>query len=176
MAAHSWYFAYGANMAMSVFVDQRKMAPRSSEAARLEGFRLEFTAPGIALIEPVFANLTRDPHGVVHGVLHDLSHHDLELLDRDESTDYRHLEVEVVGERSGRVSAIAYCSQRRRHGRKPSRRYLALLQRGAAEFELPATYQRELAALPTHHLPLLSPVATQLLRVALPVRRWLRKR
>ena len=176
MAEHSWYFAYGANMETTVFVEQRKMAPLSSEAARLEGFRLEFTTPGIPLIEPVFANLVADAHGVVHGVLHHLSHDDLARLDRDESSDYRHLDVAVVGERSGRVAAIAYCSQRRALDRKPSRRYLALLRRGAAEFALPASYQRQLAELPAHHTPLLSPAAAQLMRLIIPVRRWLKSR
>lgn len=174
MSGSGWYFAYGANMSTSMLVSRRKMAPLSSEAALLDGYRLEFTTPGLPLVEPVFANISADCDGVVHGVLHRLPHRDLARLDLDESPAYDHLEVQVTGTEVGRVSAIAYHSSRRTLGRKPSRRYLELVCRGAAEFGLPAAYQAELAAHPARHIPLLSPLTAALWHVIMPLRRRLK--
>ncbi len=171
-----WYFAYGANMATEAFVRRRGMTPLSSEAARLDGYRLAFSTRGIRLLEPAFANIEKDEGASVHGVLHRLSKRDLELLDCDEGADYRHLRVEVCGVSSGPVQALAYQSSRPVHGLKPSRRYLALLCRGAEEFDLPRDYRQELARVPTYHVPVLSTVALPLVRAGMAVRRVLKQR
>lgn len=59
-----WYFAYGANMSARVLA-RRRLRPLASEPARLEGYRLAFSHAGLLPIEPAFANLERDPAGVV---------------------------------------------------------------------------------------------------------------
>lgn len=46
---------------------RRGLTPLSSEPARLEGWRLRFSHPGLLPPEPAFANLEPEPGATVHG-------------------------------------------------------------------------------------------------------------
>lgn len=161
-----WYFAYGANMCRRTFVAQRRMAPLSAEAARLDGYRLRFSEPGpLRYVEEAFANIEHDPDGSVHGVLYRLSEHGLARLDRSEGEAYEHAQLPVWGERCGAVTATVYRSPHRVRGRRPSRRYRDLLVQGAREHALPDAYIAALAAEPAIHVPIVS----ALIRTSMPL-------
>ena len=68
------YFAFGSNMASSVLEGRRglrPLAPRQRALAR--GFKLAFTLPGFAPLEPAFASLEEAAGEECHGVLYTLS-------------------------------------------------------------------------------------------------------
>jgi sulfite reductase (NADPH) flavoprotein alpha-component len=165
-----WYLAYGANMSRRVLA-RRGLAPLSSEPARLDGYRLSFSHPGLLPVEPAFANLEPEAGGTVHGVLHHLSTADMARLDRMEGAEYLHEEVAVVGAVSGAVRARAYRNPHPVEGLRPSRRYLRGLVEGAREHGLPEDWVQALAAHPSFHLPVVSDVTTLLVGVAERLRR-----
>ena len=133
-----WYFAYGANMASTVFVERRGMRPLATETARLSGWRLAFEQPGIPCVEPVFATVIRAPNETVHGVLYRLTADDIALLERFEGAGaYRYETLQVAASNSGRVDALVLVAKKRLTGRLPSERYLQILRRGARERGLP---------------------------------------
>ncbi len=101
------YFAFGANMCRAVLVDRRGITPRSSERARLPDHRLAFVERGFGFVEPAFASIVRSPGDEVHGVLHELTHADLERLDAREAAGYDRVEVEVVDARGRARPAFA---------------------------------------------------------------------
>lgn len=158
------YFAYGANMSRAVLA-RRGVAPLSSEPARLDGWRLRFSHPGLLPIEPAFANLEPGAGEAVHGVLHRLRAGDLERLDRLEGAEYLHEEV-TVASAAGEVRARAYRNPHPVDGLRPSRRYLTSLLAGAREHGLPAEWVAALEAQPSLHVPLVSDAAARLVGVA----------
>lgn len=167
-----WYFAYGANMSRRV-LDRRGLRPLSCEPARLDGYRLRFSHPGVLPIEPAFANLEAHAAGVVHGALYRLRNDEMLRLDLVESTDYAHVDVPVLGARAGAVVARAYLDPRPVEGRVPSRRYLRVCCEGARELGLPGDYVDALAAHPSLHVPVVSDVATLLVSAVERARRAL---
>lgn len=158
-------------MASSAFRTRRSMRPRSAEPARLDDYRLVFNEGGIPYVEPAFANIEPAPGARVWGVLYDLPCGDLELLSRDESQNYRCVEVAVHGACSGEVVAQAYQSARVREGRLPSRRYLGLLIEGAREHGLPDEYVQELAGQASYYHPVWSRVGDVLIPIYTKLRR-----
>ena len=171
----SWHFTYGANMCSRILVGRRGLRPLSSEPARLDGYRLTFSLPGLPYVEPVFANIEEDRDGTVHGVLHRIRDEELAVLDRIEAG-YASVDVTVAGSVSGEVVARAYHSAHVVRGLCPSRRYLALVCEGAREFGLPEDYVRELARQPTVHSPLMTPVLARVVKLFESLRRrgWLK--
>lgn len=167
-----WYFAFGANMSTQVITRRRGVYPLTSEAARLDGYRLTFSEPGIPLVEPGFANIEPDDDAVVYGVLHYITQGDLAALDQVEGADYSHVEVDVVGDRSGRVRAHAYRNLHPGKSHRPSRRYLELLRRGAREHGLPASYLAQLDTHPSVYIPVLSGLVRRSIGGLERLRRW----
>lgn len=55
--AGQWYFAYGANMASSVFVVKRKIQPLRTEVALIKSHSLCFNIKGVPYSEPALAGL-----------------------------------------------------------------------------------------------------------------------
>jgi sulfite reductase (NADPH) flavoprotein alpha-component len=165
-----WYFAYGANMSRRVLA-RRGLAPRSSEPARLDGYRLRFSHAGLIALEPAFANLEPDPRGAVHGALHLLAREDMDRLDRIEGAEYLHVDVPVTGRDAGVVTARAYLDPHPVDGRRPSRRYLRCCCEGARELGLPDDYVAGMAAHPSLHVPVVSDLATLFVGVAERLRR-----
>ncbi|WP_166805085.1 gamma-glutamylcyclotransferase family protein [Nitrosococcus wardiae] len=80
----AWYFAYGANMLTDVLVRRRGVIPLSSEQARLDGYQLVFSQPGLPYIEPCFASIQPIQTDSVYGVLHHLTAHAAAQIDRFE--------------------------------------------------------------------------------------------
>lgn len=148
MSEEVWYFAFGANMCSSV-LRTRRVSPLSSEAARLDGFRLVFGEPGFPPLEPVFASIEPAEGEAVHGVLFRLTRRDFARIDSTEGPGYDLLRVDVVGSVHGSARARAFRTRKPVRGRKPSRRYVDLLRSGAREHGLPAEYVRRLDAEPS---------------------------
>ena len=149
------YFAFGANMSRAILVDRRRITPERSEPARLDGYRLVFTEPGIPLVEPAFASIEPAPGDHVHGVLHHLPDGAADSIDRFEGRTYDRIEVVVDTVESGRVGAWAYRSRRTVRCRRPSRRYLQLLIAGACEHGLPEEHIARLRHEPCVHVPVI---------------------
>jgi AIG2-like family len=142
-----WYFAFGANMSSRV-LRARHVRPLSSEAARLDGFRLVFGEPGVPLLEPVFASIDPAEGESVYGVLLRLLAEDFTRIDATEGPGYDVLRVDVVGSVNGPVRARAFRTRDPVRGRRPSRRYLDLMRSGAREHGLPERYVQRLDAEP----------------------------
>lgn len=165
MTESIWYFAYGTNMSRATLA-RRGLRPSSSEAARLDGYRLRFSHRGLVFVEPAFANIEADPSASMHGVLHRLESGQLARLDRFEGAEYVHVVVDVVGERSGVVRARAYLDPNLAPGLQPSRRYLRACCAGAREHGLPEDYVRALEEQPCLHVPVVSHVSNLLVGAA----------
>jgi hypothetical protein len=56
-----WYFAFGANMHDSAFLERRRMRPLEWRAGRVSGYRLRFNLDGRPKGRAAPANLCADP-------------------------------------------------------------------------------------------------------------------
>ena len=136
-----WYFAYGSNLDPRTFLGRRRMRPRDTRRARLDGYRLIFDLP-IGKGERAVANLLPASESHVHGVAYSIGRIQAARLDRTEGVPraYQRVEVPLVFEDAQDSDAFTYVSERRTPGRKPSERYMNLLLRGARHHELPQDY------------------------------------
>jgi cation transport regulator ChaC len=134
-----WYFAYGSNLDPGTFLGRRGIRPHSVCCARLDGYRLVFDLP-VGPGERGVANLRPASGAGVHGVAYEISAEQADFLDRTEGVHrryYRRQDVNLVGAGGEAIEAFTYVSNRGVAGRKPSRRYLGLLLRGARHHGLP---------------------------------------
>ena len=136
-----WYFAYGSNLDPGTFLGRRRMRPRDTRRARLDGYRLIFDLP-VGKGERAVANLLPASGSHVHGVAYSIGRIQAAWLDRTEGVPraYRRVEVPLVIEDAPASEAFTYVSERRTPGRKPSERYMNLLLRGARHHGLPEDY------------------------------------
>ena len=143
-----WYFAYGSNLDPRTFQGRRRMRPVEARRARLDGWRLVFDLP-IGRGERGVANLARDAEAAVHGMAYRISDRGAALLDRTEGVPraYRRMAVELALEDSETLVAFTYHSHHGRANRKPSRRYMNLILRGARHHGLPDAWVRTLRGL-----------------------------
>lgn len=147
-----WYFGYGSNLDPRTFLGRRRMRPSYCAVAHLRDWELCFDlAAGRG--ERAFANLRagRDAH--VWGVAYAISAPEARWLDRTEGVHwgaYRRqpIEVRLPGDRIASVSAFTYVSLRRTPHRRPSRRYMGLLLRGARHHALPDNWIAHLHSVP----------------------------
>lgn len=140
------YFAYGSNMDP---VQMRERAPgaRALGAARLGGWRLTFTrdSPGWG---GGVGHIESDDADEVWGVLWDVTEPDLKTLDDYEGVDVgAYMRDRISVTHDGReVEAVVYLAVPRGF-KRPSKRYVAALVRGAAAHRLPAAYVERLRSL-----------------------------
>jgi len=141
----NWYFAYGSNLDPRTFQGRRRMRPCEARRARLDGWRLVFDLP-VGRGERGVANLARDAEATVHGVAYRISDWGAVWLDRTEGVPraYRRIAVELALEDGKTLLAFTYQSPRSRADRKPSRRYMNLILRGARHHGLPDAWVRTL--------------------------------
>jgi len=127
-----WYFAYGSNLDPRTFVGRRRMRPLETRVASVEGWRLVFDLP-VGKGERGVANLLPDADGFATGVAYLISDAQAQRLDRTEGVPkaYRREGVVARGQGGQSFEAFTYVSPHRHPGRKPSRRYMGLLLRGA---------------------------------------------
>lgn len=139
LGTHLWYFAYGSNLHSAIFIERRQMRPLEVRWGWLEGYRLCFNIP-IGPGERGVANIEAESGARVCGALYLLTPEDFERLDHTEGVHaeiYRRVAVEVLTERDGAISALAYQSALTTAGRKPSPRYMRLLLDGGRQHGLP---------------------------------------
>ena len=143
-----WYFAYGSNLDPDTFLGRRRMRPTETRVAVLEGWSLVFDLP-VGPGERGVANLLPSPGGATPGVAYRIYDTQARHLDRTEGVPkaYRREPVELLAADGAGLRAFTYVSPHRHPGRKPSRRYLGLLLRGARHHGLPGEWVEHLRGL-----------------------------
>jgi cation transport regulator ChaC len=142
-----WYFAFGANMHDSAFLERRGMRPLDWRPGRVAGYRLRFNLEGRPKGRAAPANIAPYPQAEVWGVLYKITRRDLLRLDATEGVPGRRyrpiwLQAEDI-EGQPRV-AVTYLAEGKEQDGHPSLRYLTLLREGARAHGLPAHWLRML--------------------------------
>lgn len=140
-----WYFAYGSNLDPDTFLGRRRMRPRDVRVGVVAGWQLTFdlaVGPG----ERGVANLAPAEDAAVTGVAYQISAAQSRHLDRTEGVPraYRRADVRVGTAAGEDLRAFTYVSERRDPARRPSRRYLGLLLKGARHHQLPPAWVEQL--------------------------------
>jgi len=138
-----WYFAYGANMHDSAFLQRRRMRPLEWRVGRIDGFRLRFNLEGRPKGRAAPANISHAPGEEVWGVLYRLTRRDLVRLNASEGVPgrrYRPLWLDAEDGHGGRLVAVTYIAEGDDEDGAPSLRYLTLLREGARAHGLPAQW------------------------------------
>ena len=126
------------------------MRPLATRIARLDDYALVFDLP-VGKGERAVANLRPRPGADVWGLAYQLTAPEFDRLDRSEGVPhgaYLRAPVSLILPGGETLAAFSYRSERGVPGRKPSRRYLGLLLRGARHHGLPQHYVERLRALP----------------------------
>ena len=140
------YFAYGSNLDPGTFLGRRRLRPLTSRVARLPDYQLVFDL-GIGRGERGVANVRRAPGDEIWGVVYEITIRDAAHLDRTEGVHrgaYRRLGVSLELADGGVQPSYTLESGRGRPGRKPSRRYMGLLLKGARDHGLPEEWAERL--------------------------------
>ncbi len=135
-----WYFAYGANMHDSAFLERRGMRPLDWRPGRVPGYRLRFNLEGRPKGRAAPANRCADPNAEVWGVLYRITRIGLLHLDAIEGVPgrrYRHLWLDAQDRDGQPLKAVTYIADGLEHDGKPSLRYITLLRDGARARRLP---------------------------------------
>ena len=140
-----WYFAFGANMNDSAFIQRRGMRPLAWRVGKLEGYRLRFNLEGRPIGKAAPANIVPDAAADVWGVLYQITQATMVRLDASEGVPgrrYRHLWMEVEDTGGERLTAMTYIAEGKETDGNPSLRYITLLREGARAHGLPLHYIR----------------------------------
>ena len=135
-----WYFAYGANMHDSAFLDRRRMRPTAWRVGCLSGYRLRFNLDGIPKGRAAPANIEADPNSEVWGVLYCITLRELVRLNVTEGVPgprYQPVDLPVDDSDGKTVIAVSYVAEGKAEDGKPSLRYITMLRDGAREHGLP---------------------------------------
>ena len=150
------YFAYGSNMDTATLGGRRGVALGPAGAGRAKGWRLALDKPSLLGNGEAVATIVADPQTEVWGVLYEMSAQDFEHLSLTEGVlidHYTRVEIDVVArspwsDHEQELRAVSLTSDHRDSSLRPSRRYMDLLLRGAAEHGLPASWIEMLKAVP----------------------------
>ncbi|KAF8252692.1 hypothetical protein K440DRAFT_517567, partial [Wilcoxina mikolae CBS 423.85] len=155
-----FYLAYGSNLCSATFLGQRKIRPISSTNVRVPSLSLTFNLPGIAYLEPCFANVSESPpneegwwkNGLI-GVVYEVTPADFAKILATEGggAAYRvHTATALPisgGEPITATTLLAPALRARDTRAQPSRRYLELIRLGARQHGLPGEYREWLEGL-----------------------------
>ncbi len=156
-AQYLYYFAYGSNMPSRYLVNVRHVNVYESAPGVLADHAIQFSASGLPLLEPAFANLIPSKGNNAYGVLHLIDSDSLNNIICSESTSYRTLQRKVQRLDSGEmIQAWTLVGRASANAATPSRRYLNLMREGASEQHLPAEYRNWLAAQSGAYVPIIS--------------------
>ena len=121
------YFAYGSNMDRES-MEKRGVTIFSMQRARLEGFRLAFNKVASRRENEGYANIAKDPDGIVEGILYEIRDSDISKLDEFEGypNHYDRINVTVKLNNGQEVCAVTYVANPDKtcDGLKPSRGYM----------------------------------------------------
>ena len=140
-----WYFAFGANMHDSAFLERRGMRPIEWRAGHVRGYRLRFNLEGRPRGKAAPANISPDMNAEVWGVLYQITRADLVHLDSTEGVPgwrYRHLWVDAEDIDGRAIKAVTYFADGKETDGNLSLRYITLLRDGAQAHGLPEHYLR----------------------------------
>lgn len=135
-----WYFAFGANMHESAFIQRRRMRPVERRIGRLPGYRLRFNLEGRPKGRAAPANISPDEEAEVWGVLYQISRRDLVRLNASEGIPgrrYQPCEMTVLDDSGNEIMATTYVAEGLEKDGNPSLRYITLLRDGARTQGLP---------------------------------------
>lgn len=135
-----WYFAYGANMHDSAFLERRGMRPLEWRVGKLSGYRLRFNLDGRPIGKAAPANISPDASAEVWGVLYQITRRDMLRLDASEGVPgkrYRPTWLAMEDAEGAPLTAMTYVAHGYADDRRPSLRYLTLLREGARAHGLP---------------------------------------
>ncbi|CCX06317.1 Similar to Gamma-glutamylcyclotransferase; acc. no. Q9D7X8 [Pyronema omphalodes CBS 100304] len=155
-----FYLAYGSNLCSATFLGRRGIRPLSSIPVRVPELTLTFSLPGIAYLEPCFANVsfTENPDpswwkGGLIGVVYEVTQSDFAKILATEGggTAYQIRSVTAVTLEGGKTidakTLLAPLARERHSGAQPSKRYLDLIRTGARQHSLPEDYREWLEGL-----------------------------
>lgn len=142
-----WYFAYGANMNDSAFLERRGMYPLQWCPGCVRGYQLRFNLEGRPKGKAAPANICAEPNAEVWGVLYRITRANLVHLDATEGVPgprYRHqwLNAQTIDGQS--MQAVAFIADGLEADGNPSLRYITLLREGARSHGLPEHWLRHL--------------------------------
>ena len=155
----AYYFAYGSNMSPQYLTNIRNVRSQWSSASILQDYAVQFSLPGLARLEPAFANVTPQQGAEAYGVVHRLSLEGLETIKGSEGEGYHWRQVDVHLASGESVSAWtlvakpAFLAQA-----PPSRRYLGVMYAAAVYFDFPEAQQERLNPERGAYIPVLSEV------------------
>jgi cation transport regulator ChaC len=138
-----WYFAYGANMHHSAFLERRGMRPLEWRVGKLSGYRLRFNLDGRPIGKAAPANISPDAAAEVWGVLYQITRRDMLRLDASEGVPgnrYRPVWLAMEDADGAPLTAMTYVAEGYEEDRRPSLRYLTLLREGARAHGLPDSW------------------------------------
>ena len=138
-----WYFAFGANMHDSAFLERRGMRPKEWRAGRIKGYRLRFNLEGRPRGRAAPANISPRRDAEVWGVLYRITRRDLVRLDASEGVPgwrYRSIWLAAEDRDGNGLAAVTYIADGKSKDGKPSLRYITLLRDGARMHGLPAIW------------------------------------
>jgi cation transport regulator ChaC len=138
-----WYFAYGANMADSVFLERRRMQPMAWRVGRIRNYRLRFNLEGRPKGRAAPANISSEQGATVWGVLYSITRRELVRLNASEGIPgwrYRPLWLQAEDALGNELTAVTYIAEGNATDGNPSLRYITLLRAGARAHGLPAKW------------------------------------
>lgn len=138
------YFAYGSNMSTQR-LQARMPSARPIGKALLTRHRLKFHKTGQDGSGKCDIEATNQPDDVIHGVIYEISVHELPALDRAEGLGYGYekKDIEITDERGGLVKAFTYYATSIDESLIPFDWYKNHVLVGAQEHGLPQDYISE---------------------------------
>eukprot|EP00808_Paulinella_micropora_P017665 g41151.t1 len=149
-----WYLGFGSNMSPAVFGPNgrtaRKIEYKEALPVKVDGWELRFNLPALPFIEPGMGNICPKQGASVHGVAYRVTKKCLQKLYDSEGGQhgaYRLLALEACSYTGRRMEVFACVAAYDGSGvvqptlNTCSKRYLGLLQDGAAHFKLDPAYQ-----------------------------------
>ncbi len=135
-----WYFAYGANMHDSAFLERRGMRPEESRVGRIKDYRLRFNLEGRPKGKAAPANISPEEAAEVWGVLYRITRRELVRLNASEGVPgrrYRPIWLDAEDARGNVLEVVTYIADGKEKDGNPSLRYITLLREGARAHGLP---------------------------------------
>ncbi|KAJ4390995.1 hypothetical protein N0V93_004594 [Gnomoniopsis smithogilvyi] len=166
-----WYVAYGSNMSTAKFTGSRGIKPICSIRVRIPGFRLAMQIPGVPYSEPSFASITprtlaeaeKGTEPDVIGVAYLILQCQYKRVIASEGGGIAYRDIRVLCEplcgidRKGLGDRIEMrtlaTAMLRKPAPLPSQRYMAILEQGSRESQLPLSYQQYLLDKPKYQPP-----------------------
>ncbi len=135
-----WYFAYGANMHDSAFLERRRMHPEEWRAGRIRDYRLRFNLEGRPKGKAAPANISPQMGAEIWGVLYRITRRALVRLNSSEGIPgrrYRPIWLDAEDDQGNALKTVTYIADGKEEDGKPSLRYITLLRDGAQAHGLP---------------------------------------